>query len=70
MTDEQTSIAVTFLRRIEAHTDETQADMAELKQRIELLGSGYASLSRRLDRIGGNVEQIKLRLGLASSAAD
>jgi hypothetical protein len=33
------------------------------------LEAGYASLSRRVDRIGGDVERIKTRLDLVDASA-
>lgn len=43
---------------------EVRADVLELKERVGLLESQCASLSRRLDRVAGDVEQIKRRLSL------
>jgi hypothetical protein len=41
--------------------------MVEVKERLGLLEGSVASLSRRVDRIGGDVEQIKRRLDLVDS---
>ena len=41
--------------------------MIEVKERLGLIESQYASLSRRADRIGGDVELIKRRLNLVEA---
>ncbi len=41
--------------------------MIEVKERLAFLEGGYASLSRRVDRIGGDVERIKARLDIADA---
>jgi hypothetical protein len=38
--------------------------MAEVKERLGLLEAGYALVSRRMDRMGGDIERIKVRLEL------
>ena len=54
----------TYLRRIDTKVDGLRADMVEVKQSIGCLEEQYASISRRVDRIGGDVERIKSRLDL------
>jgi hypothetical protein len=39
----------------------------EVKERLGLIEGQYASLSRRIDRIGGDVDQIKRRLDLVDA---
>ncbi len=41
--------------------DELKADMIEVKERLGSLESQYASISRRVDRMGGDVELLKRR---------
>jgi predicted nuclease with TOPRIM domain len=43
---------------------ELKSDVIEVKERLGLIEGQYASLSRRVDRIGGDVDQIKRRLDL------
>ena len=52
------------LRRVEAGTDALRADMVEIKERLGLLEGQGASLSRRVDRIGGDLEHVKRRLDI------
>ena len=53
-----------LLRGIRDDISAIKGDMAEVKERLGLLEGFYASLSRRLDRVGGDVERIKVRLEL------
>jgi hypothetical protein len=39
----------------------------ELTERVGILEGQYASISRRVDRIGGDVDLIKKRLNLADA---
>ena len=50
------------IRRVELGIDGLRADMVEVKERLGLLEGQGSSLSRRTDRIAGDVEQIKRRL--------
>jgi len=43
---------------------DSRGDLAEVKERLGILESQYASLSRRVDRIAGDVEQVKRQLNL------
>ncbi len=52
------------LREIRQMLSEVKEDTAETRLRIGMLEAGYASLSLRLDRLVGDVEHIKRRLGL------
>ena len=45
----------------------TPDDLVKLKQRVGLLEAQYASLSARVDRIAGDVVQIKRRLDLVEA---
>jgi predicted nuclease with TOPRIM domain len=51
-----------YPRRIDGEVDDPRTDMVEIKERLGFLQAGYASLSRRVDRLGGDVEQIRQRL--------
>lgn len=44
-----------------------KADVTEIKERLGFLEGIYASMSRRIDRIGGDVERIKTRLDLVDA---
>lgn len=57
------------LREIRDLQGEMQADLKEVLQRLGTLEEGYASLSRRLDRVGGDIGRIKRRLELADAPA-
>ena len=55
------------LRAIRCDLAELKSDMVELKQRVGLLEGQYANLSARVDRIAGDVVQIKRRLDLVDA---
>jgi predicted nuclease with TOPRIM domain len=52
------------LRAIRGGIAEMKTDIIEIKERLGFIVSQYGSLSRRVDRLGGDVEQIKRRLDL------
>jgi len=56
-----------MLRAIRADLGEVRTDLAEVKERLGIIEVQYASLSRRVDRLGGDVEQIRKRLGLVEA---
>ena len=56
-------------RQLRADLAELKADSIEVKERIGLLESGVASISRRVDRMSGDIGQIKRRLQLVDDAA-
>ena len=64
MSDTPESLVLHLLRAIRTDVSELKADMQEVKERLGHLEGQYASISRRVDRIGGDVERIKLRLNL------
>lgn len=64
MTD---NIVLEHLRPIRGDLGGIKADLVEVKERLGLLESQYASLSRRVDRMGGDIEQIKRRLNLVEA---
>jgi len=55
------------LRTMRTDITEMKTDTIEVKERLGLLEGQYASLSRRMDRLGGDVEQIKKRLNLVEA---
>ena len=61
------NLVLDLLRAIRGGITEIKTDVVELKERIGLLEGATASVARRLDRVGGDVEQIKRRLDLVSS---
>jgi hypothetical protein len=67
MSDRPEDLVLILLRGIRADISAIKGDMAEVKERLGLLEAGYASVSRRLDRMGGDVERIKVRLDLVDA---
>jgi hypothetical protein len=61
------SLVLELLRAIRGDISQVKTDMIEVKERFAFLEGGYASLSRRVDRIGGDVERIKLRLDIVDA---
>lgn len=57
------------LREIRQLVGDVKEDTHDLRLRMGMLEAGYASMSLRIDRIGGDVELIKRRLDLADAAA-
>lgn len=64
MSDARADLMLDLLRAIRAEQAEIRPDLAEIKERLGIVESQYASLSRRVDRLGGDMEQVKRRLGL------
>ena len=58
------NLMLVYLRRLDTKMDGVAADMREVKERLGILESQYASLSRRVDRMGGEVEEIRRRLDI------
>jgi septation ring formation regulator EzrA len=69
MSDQPDDLMLVMLRAIRGDIGEIKADMREVKERLGFLESQYASVSRRLDRVGGDIERINRRLGLADTHA-
>lgn len=57
-----------LLRALRGDMGEVKTDLREIKERIGLLEGQYASMSPRLDRLGGDMERIKTRLNLHDGA--
>ena len=69
MSDRPEDLVLVLLRGIRDDVSHLRTDAAEIKERLGLLEAGYASLSRRVDRIGGDIERIKVRLDLVEAPA-
>lgn len=67
MSDNTPDIVLEHLRAIRGDLAEIKADLVEVKESIGLLEGQYANLSKRVDRPGGDVEQIKRRLDLVEA---
>ena len=63
------NLALDLLRAMRGDLGELRTDMREVKERLGLLEAGYSSLSRRVDRMGGDVEHIRRRLERADAPA-
>ena len=61
------NLALELLRAIRSDIAELKADIVEVKERLGFLGAPYASISRRVDRMGGDIELIKRRLDLTEA---
>lgn len=61
------NIILEHLRHIRVTTDGLREDMREVKTRLGLLESQYASLSNRFDRIDLRISRIEERLGLVDA---
>ena len=61
---ETDNIVLEHLRHIRGAVDGLREDMREVKSRLGILESQYASLSNRLDRMDSRVERIEKRLEL------
>jgi predicted nuclease with TOPRIM domain len=66
MTDAE-SIVLEHLRYIRGAVDGLRDDMHEVKGRLGILESQYASLSNRMDRLDGRIDRIERRLDLAEA---
>jgi archaellum component FlaC len=58
------SLILEHLRAIRTTLDRLSEDMQEVKGRLGILETQYASVSNRLDRIDDRVHRIELRLEL------
>lgn len=59
------NIILEHLQHIRAAVDALREDTREVKSRLGILETQYASLSNRLDRLDARVERIERRLELA-----
>ena len=67
MSDAPDNLTLNLLRAIRADVGQIKTDIIEIKERLGFLEGVYASMSRRVDRIGGDVERIKVRLDLVDT---
>ncbi|TSD89606.1 hypothetical protein FFK22_006265 [Mycobacterium sp. KBS0706] len=67
MTDKPDNIVLDLLRAIHGDIAEVKTGLVELKERFGNLESQYASMSRRLDRMAGDIERIKKRLDMVEA---
>ena len=58
------NLILEYLRQIRSKIDSLSDDMIEVKGRLGILESQYASLSTRLDRIDMWLERVERRLDL------
>jgi len=61
------NLILDHLRHLRSGLDGVREDMREVKTRLGILESQYASMSSRLDRLDGRVERIERRLDLADA---
>jgi hypothetical protein len=64
---DQPNLVLDLLRAMRGDIAQIKGDMVEVKERLGLIEGQYASLSRRVDRMGGDVELIKRRLDLVET---
>lgn len=64
MTTDPDNIVLVYLRRIDQRVADIAEDIKEIRGRVGLLEEQYASMSRRLDRMGLDIDRIKRRLDL------
>lgn len=67
MSEVPDSLVLNLLRAIRGDIAEVKVDIIEVKERLGILETQYASLSRRVDRIGGDMERVKHRLELTDA---
>jgi chromosome segregation ATPase len=67
MSDAPINLVLEMLRAIRGDIAEVRTDLAEVKERLGLLEAQYASASRRLDRLSGDMELVKRRLNLVEA---
>ena len=63
------NIVLVYLRRIDEKVDALREDMREVKSRLGILESQYASLSNRQDRMEMRLDRIERRLDLVEHSA-
>ncbi len=67
MADTADHIVLEHLRAIRGDIAEMKTDLVEIKTRVGHLEGLYASLSARVDRAAGDIQQIKRRLDLVEA---
>jgi hypothetical protein len=61
------NLVLEHLRAIRATRAEHTTMLTEIRERVGLLGGQYASIGRRVDRLSGDVKQVKRRLDIAEA---
>lgn len=67
MSDTLRGLVLDMLSAIRADIAEVRTDLAEVKERLGILEVRFAGLSRRVDRLGGDVEVIRRSLNLVEA---
>jgi predicted nuclease with TOPRIM domain len=67
MADDPDNLILNLLHAIRGDVGQIKGDIIEIKERLGFLEGTYASLSRRVDRLGGDVERIKARLDIVDA---
>ncbi len=68
MTAEPTNLVIEHLSYIRGAVDGLRDDMREIRTRLGILESQYASVSSRIDRIDDRLERVERRLDLKEAA--
>ncbi len=64
---EPDDLMLTLLKAIRGDIVIIRADISEMKERLGLLESQYSSLSRRVDRMGGELSQLARRFDVVEA---
>jgi hypothetical protein len=67
MADDPDNLILNLLHAIRGDVGQIKGDIIEIKERLGFLEGTYASLSRRVDRLGGDVERIKAQLDIVDA---
>ena len=67
MTDEPDNLVLQHLRAIREKVDETYATIGELRLRVTAVETQNVAILHHLDRMSGDIMQIKKRLALAEA---
>jgi predicted nucleic acid-binding Zn-ribbon protein len=67
MSEERGDLILEHLLAIISEISDLKTSMIEVKERLGLLESLYASISRRVDRIDSRLERIERRLDLTEA---
>jgi predicted nucleic acid-binding Zn-ribbon protein len=67
LSDGRADLILEHLRAIRSDISDLKTSMVEVKERLGFLGTQYASISRRIDRIDSRLDRIERRLDLAEA---
>lgn len=67
LSDNPTNLILEYLRAIRGDIAEIKTDIVEMRERLGRLEANYANVSRRIDRMAGDIEQINHRLDLVEA---